>query len=155
MVVTITGSLTASAPTAFTPFANESGASRARAAADPIAWWGQQAARLSWDSGWDSVLDWRPARPLDGENWDGQLSVPSAKWFSGGTLNAAVNCVDRHVAGGRGDQVAYYFEGEPGDRRALTYSGLQDAVSQAANAFTELGIAAGDRVVVYLPVLLE
>ncbi|HLS04586.1 MAG TPA: acetate--CoA ligase [Actinomycetales bacterium] len=153
--MTITGSLTASAPTAFTPFANESGASRARAAADPIAWWEQQAARLSWDSGWDSVLDWRPARPLDGENWDGQLSVPSAKWFSGGTLNAAVNCVDRHVAGGRGDQVAYYFEGEPGDRRALTYSGLQDAVSQAANAFTELGIAAGDRVVVYLPVLLE
>lgn len=80
---------------------------------------------------------------------------PEIRWYEDGTLNVAVNCVDRHVAAGRGEKVALYFEGEPGDRRAVTYAQLQREVAQAANALEELGIEAGDRVVVYLPVLVE
>lgn len=142
-------------PTVFSGHANETAASYEIAAQDPIGWWAQQSERLDWDTPWHTVLEWQPAAPKRGQDWSGQLSVPSAQWFTGGTLNAAVNCVDRHVAGGRGDQVAYYFEGEPGDRRALTYRQLQEEVCRAANAFTDLGIRAGDRVVIYLPVILE
>lgn len=141
--------------TIFAPYANETAASYAIAAADPTGWWEQQAARLHWDAPWHTALEWNPPQPLRRGDWDGPLSIPEAKWFVGGQLNAAVNCVDRHVAGGRGDQVAYYFEGEPGDRRTLTYQQLQDEVARAANAFTELGITAGDRVILYLPVILE
>src|SRR5690625_4871994 len=148
MVMTLVDSVTVKAQTAFTPYANETAQSYERAAADPIAWWEEQAGRITWGKSWDSVLNWSPARPLNDGDWEGPLSVPSAEWFSGASLNAAVNCVDRHVAGGRGDQVAYYFEGELNDRRALTYAELQDEVSRAANAFTDLGIVAGDRVVV-------
>ena len=83
------------------------------------------------------------------------LSIPKAEWFAGGTLNVAVNCVDRHVRAGRGDKVALYFEGEPGDRRAITYAELEREVAKAANALTELGIGKGDRVVIYLPVIPE
>src|SRR5690606_31044861 len=85
----------------------------------------------------------------------GELSVPAARWFVGGRLNVAENCVDRHVAAGRGEKVALHFEGEPGDREAVTYADLQRRVSRAANALTDLGIGPGDRVVVYLPVLVE
>ncbi len=111
------------------------------AAADRLAFWEAQAARLSWASEWDQTLDWSKA--------------PFAKWFVGGTLNVAYNCVDRHVESGHGDQVALYFEGEPGDTRALTYADLQREVSKAANALTELGVTAGDRVAIYLPMIPE
>ncbi len=111
------------------------------AAADRLAFWEAQAARLSWASEWDQTLDWSKA--------------PFAKWFVGGTLNVAYNCVDRHVESGHGDQVALYFEGEPGDTRALTYADLHREVSKAANALTELGVTAGDRVAIYLPMIPE
>jgi len=117
-----------------------------QADADPIAFWEDAAGRLDWVTPWHTALDWRP--PVDG-------AIPAARWFDGGTLNVAYNCVDRHVEAGRGDKVALHFEGEPGDRTAVTYADLQCRVSQAANALTALGIGPGDRVVVYLPVLIE
>ncbi len=114
----------------------------ARAEADPEAFWAEQAERLSWHQRWDRVLDWD--------------NPPFAKWFVGGTLNAAYNCVDRHVEAGKGDQVALHWVGEPeGDTRDLTYAQLQDEVSQAANALTDLGVAAGDRVAIYMPMIPE
>jgi len=111
------------------------------AEADRIGFWEAQARRLDWDSDWTQALDWGGA--------------PFAKWFVGGTLNAAVNCVDRHVAAGRSEKVALHFEGEPGDTRTVTYAELQKLVSQAANALTELGVGKGDRVAIYLPMLVE
>ena len=124
----------------------------ARAAADPLAFWEEAARRLDWAEPWHTALEWRPpvVDPATGE-----LSVPAAQWFLGGRLNVAENCVDRHVRAGRGDKVALHFEGEPGDREAVTYADLQRRVSRAANALTDLGIGPGDRVVVYLPVLVE
>ncbi|MEO7122422.1 MAG: acetate--CoA ligase [Lacisediminihabitans sp.] len=121
------------------------------AAADPITFWAKQAERLDWVEPWREAHSWEPARATD----SGELSIPRAEWFSGGKLNVAVNCVDRHVAAGNGDKIAFHFEGEPGDRRSLSYAGLQREVARAANALTALGIAQGDRVVVYLPVILE
>ena len=126
---------------AFADQANASEEMFTDAAADRLAFWEAQAARLSWASEWDQTLDWSKA--------------PFAKWFVGGTLNVAYNCVDRHVESGHGDQVALYFEGEPGDTRALTYADLQREVSKAANALTELGVTAGDRVAIYLPMIPE
>jgi len=123
----------------------------AEAAADPVAFWERQAARLDWAKPWHTAHTWQPAAPCD----DGELTVPRAEWFAGGRLNAAVNCVDRHVAAGRGDRVALHFEGEPGDRETITYADLQRRVAQAANALTALGVGKGDRVVVYLPVIPE
>ncbi|WP_119696970.1 acetate--CoA ligase [Microbacterium halotolerans] len=120
------------------------------AAADPVAFWERAARRLDWAQAWHTAHTWSP--PVEGP--DG-LSVPQAEWFAGGRLNAAVNCVDRHVDAGRGDKVALFFEGEPGDREAVTYADLRRRVSQAANGLTALGIEPGDRVVVYLPVLVE
>jgi acetyl-CoA synthetase len=114
----------------------------------PDDFWAEQASRLDWTAPWHTVSNWTPPSP------DRDV-IPKAEWFLGGELNVAVNCVDRHVAAGRGDKVALHFEGEPGDRRSLTYAELKDEVSRAANALTELGIRAGDTVVVYLPVLLE
>jgi len=112
-----------------------------RAAADRLGFWEDAARRLEWATPWDEVLDWQP---------------PFAKWFVGGTLNVAVNCVDRHVAAGHGDRVAIHWVGEPeGDTRDLTYADLQREVSQAANALTELGVGAGDRVCIYLPMVPE
>ncbi|WP_421740627.1 acetate--CoA ligase [Cellulomonas sp.] len=122
-----------------------------RADADPVAFWEDAARRLDWATPWHTPLVWSP--PVD--DGQGGLTVPEAQWFVGGRLNVAVNCVDRHVDAGRGDKVALHVEGEPGDRRTLTYADLQREVSRAANALTALGIGPGDRVVVYLPVLAE
>jgi len=110
------------------------------AASDRLAFWEKQAHRLSWATPWTQVLEWER---------------PFAKWFVGGTLNVAYNCVDRHVESGHGDQVAYHWEGEPGDARTLTYGQLKDEVCRAANALTALGVQTGDRVAIYMPMLLE
>ena len=81
--------------------------------------------------------------------------APHAKWFADGKLNVAVNCVDRHVDDGFGDQVAIHWEGEPGDTRTITYAELKDEVCQAANALVSLGLSTGDRVAIYLPMIPE
>ncbi|GAA2890580.1 acetyl-coenzyme A synthetase [Actinoplanes cyaneus] len=111
------------------------------AAADRLAYWERQAERLAWAKPWDQVLDWS--------------NPPFAKWFVGGELNVAYNCVDRHVEAGNGEKVAIHWEGEPGDTRTVTYADLLKLVSQAANTLTELGVAAGDRVAIYLPMIPE
>ena len=111
-----------------------------RAEKDRLAFWELQASDLEWSKKWDSVLDWQP---------------PYAKWFIGGKLNASVNALDRHVAEGRGDRVAFYFEGEPGDTRTITYAQLLIEVKKAANALIEIGITAGDRVAIYMPMIPE
>jgi acetyl-CoA synthetase len=108
---------------------------------DRLAFWAKQANRLAWDTPFDEVLDWSGA--------------PVAKWFVGGKLNVAYNCVDRHVEAGHGDRVAIKWEGEPGDSRELTYADLLTEVSRAANALTGLGLVAGDRVAIYMPMLPE
>jgi acetyl-CoA synthetase len=111
------------------------------AAKDPQAWWADQARSLQWDRDFDEVLDW---------------DLPFARWFVGGRLNASVNCVDRHVAAGNGDKVAYHWVGEPdGDTRTITYADLRGMVCQAANALAELGVNAGDRVAIYMPMIPE
>jgi acetyl-CoA synthetase len=113
-----------------------------RAAAGRLAFWEEQAGRLDWAQRWDSVLDWE--------------NPPFAKWFVGGKLNAAYNCVDRHVEAGRGDKVAFHWVGEPEDEtRTITYAELQDEVSRAANALAELGVKTGDRVAIYMPMIPE
>ena len=108
--------------------------------ADRLGFWEAQAKNLLWDSPWSDVLDWQP---------------PYAKWFVGGKLNASVNALDRHVNEGRGSRVAFHFEGEPGDTRTITYSDLLVEVKKAANALIELGIKAGDRVAIYMPMIPE
>ena len=112
----------------------------ATADADRLAFWESQARELTWDQPWSAVLDWQ---------------VPYAKWFVGGKLNASVNALDRHVAAGRGNRVAFHFEGEPGDTRTITYSDLLVDVKKAANALTEIGVKAGDRVAIYMPMIPE
>jgi acetyl-CoA synthetase len=107
---------------------------------DREGFWARQAAELDWFEEWETILEWE---------------VPYAKWFVGGKLNVAYNCVDRHVEAGHGDQVAYHWEGEPGDTRTITYAGLLDEVQRAANALKELGVGKGDRVAVYLPMIPE
>jgi acetyl-CoA synthetase len=134
---------------AFAAAANIGPAEEARLRAlDPEDFWIEQARRLDWTTDWHTASRWTPPAA-------DRSVVPAAEWFVGGRLNVAVNCVDRHVSAGRGDKVALHFEGEPGDRRSVTYAQLQDEVSRAANALTSLGITAGDVVVVYLPVLIE
>ncbi len=112
-----------------------------QAAADRLGFWEQQARRLTWARPWDQVLDWS--------------NPPFAKWFVGGQLNIAYNCLDRHVEAGLGGRVAIHWEGEPGDTRTITYADLYALVCQAANALTGLGVAAGDRVAIYLPMIPE
>ena len=107
---------------------------------DRLAFWEEQARQLTWNQTWDQVLEWNP---------------PYAKWFLGGKINASVNALDRHVAAGRGERIAFHFEGEPGDTRTITYSQMLEDVSQAAHALTELGINAGDRVAIYMPMIPE
>ncbi|MDI1288583.1 MAG: AMP-binding protein, partial [bacterium] len=121
--------------------ANATAALYDAASADRLAFWAEQAAALDWSEPFGEVLDWSNA--------------PFARWFVGGKLNVAYNCVDRHVESGHGDQVAIRFEGEPGDRRDVTYAQLQVEVSRAAHALAELGITAGDRVAIYLPMIPE
>jgi acetyl-CoA synthetase len=144
-------------PAAFAAAANIDAAAHAllaaRGRADPVAFWEDAARALQWDAPWHTAHTWTPARP-DPDRL-GHLLPPEATWFAGGKLNVAVNCVDRHVAAGLGAKPALLFEGEPGDRRTLTYADLQAEVSRAANALTALGIGRGDRVVVYLPVIPE
>src|SRR6266511_3619527 len=111
-----------------------------RAAKDPESFWGERAASLSWLRTWDRVMEWNP---------------PWVKWFEGGQLNAAYNCLDRHVEAGGGDKVAYYWEGEPGEERAITYRELLDEVCRFANALKELGVRKGDRVAIYLGMVPE
>jgi len=121
--------------------ANVTAEAYARADEDRLAFWEAQANRLAWAQPWTEVLDWS--------------NRPFAKWFIGGKLNAAYNCVDRHVEAGHGDQVAIHFEGEPGDTRTITYAELQREVSKAANALIELGVQTGDRVAIYMPMIPE
>jgi acetyl-CoA synthetase len=137
--------------TEFAAQANVDASVYAEAAADPVAFWERQADRLDWAERWHTAHTWSPAVATE----DGELSIPRAEWFAGGRLNAAVTCVDRHVAAGNGDRVALHFEGERGDRETVTYAELQRRVARAANALTALGVGKGDRVVVYLPVLPE
>jgi acetyl-CoA synthetase len=111
------------------------------AAQDRLGFWAGQAAALDWDRQWDEVLDWS--------------NPPFAKWFVGGRLNVAYNCVDRHVAAGHGGQVAFHWVGEPGDTTTLTYDDLLRLVSKAANALTALGVGTGDRVAIYMPMIPE
>src|SRR5215218_10369560 len=111
-----------------------------KASADRLAFWAEQAHRLDWAEPWDTVLEW---------------DAPFAKWFVGGKLNVAYNCVDRHVEAGHGDQVAIHWEGEPGDTRTITYADLLREVSKTANALVDLGVKAGDRVAIQLPMIPE
>ena len=111
-----------------------------RAKDDPEGFWAEQAGAVEWFSPWSKVLDWK---------------APHAKWFVDATLNASHNCVDRHVANGRAEKPAILFEGEPGDRRVLTYRDLQTEVSKFANVLKSLGIKKGDVVAVYMPMIPE
>ncbi len=129
-------------PAEFAANANVKAAEYDEADADRLAYWAKQAERISWAQPFDEVLDWS--------------NPPFAKWFLGGKLNAAYNCVDRHVEEGRGDKVAFYWIGEPDDdTRTLTYADLKDEVCRAANALVELGVQAGDCVAIYMPMIPE
>ncbi len=109
--------------------------------ADPEAFWADQARKyISWYKPFDTVLEW---------------DIPFAKWFVGGELNVSYNCLDRHVEAGRGEKVAYHFEGEQGDTRTITYAELLAGVCRLANALRKLGIKRGDRVGIYMPMIPE
>ncbi|MGZ4554477.1 MAG: acetate--CoA ligase [Mycobacteriaceae bacterium] len=130
------------APTAeFVEQANAGAELQEAADADRDEFWATQAKRLHWDEPWSQVLDWSDA--------------PVAKWFVGGKLNVAYNCVDRHVEAGNGGRVAIHWEGEPGDSRDLTYDDLLAEVSRAANTLVGLGLVTGDRVAIYMPMIPE
>jgi acetyl-CoA synthetase len=108
---------------------------------DVEAFWARQAEELLvWQQRWDTVLEW---------------DLPYAKWFVGGRLNVSENCLDRHVAAGNGDRVAYHWEGEPGDTRTITYADLLEEVGRFANVLKDLGVRKGDRVNIYLPMVPE
>ena len=126
--------------TAFAAQANAKSEIYGEAERDRLAFWEKQARRLYWDTKWSSILDWKP---------------PYVKWFIGGKLNASYNCLDHHVIEGRGNRVAFHFEGEPGDTRTITYADLLADVKKCANVLTELGIKAGDRVAIYMPMIPE
>jgi acetyl-CoA synthetase len=107
---------------------------------DPEAWWARWASELDWFEPWTKVLEWTP---------------PHAKWFIGGKLNVAHNCLDRHLVGAKGNQAALIWEGEPGDTRTFTYRELHREVSKFASALRGLGVGKGDRVAIYLPMIPE
>jgi len=111
----------------------------ADAEADPEGWWAQQAERLDWFVKWDTVHETNP---------------PFHKWFLGGKINAAHNCLDRHITS-NGDRVAYHWVGEPGDKRTITYSDLHAEVCKLANGLMSLGVKKGDRVAIYMPMIPE
>ena len=111
-----------------------------QAAQDPEGFWAGFAGELEWAAPWTRVLDWKP---------------PHAKWFVDGKLNASVNCIDRHLRSGRRNKAAIIWEGEPGDRRTLTYFDLYREVCQFANVLKSLGVSRGDRVAIYLPLIPE
>ena len=126
---------------AFVAAANVRAALYEEADRDPEAFWAAQAReRISWVTRFETTLEW---------------DLPFAKWFGGGTLNVAYNCVDRHVERGLGDKVAYHWIGEPGDTRTITFADLQVLVNRAANALKELGVQTGDRVAIYMPMIPE
>ncbi|HEY7719055.1 MAG TPA: AMP-binding protein, partial [Pedococcus sp.] len=126
----------------FAAQANGTAEMYAAAEADHEGFWADQARRyVTWSKDFDTTLDWSEA--------------PFAKWFVGGELNVAWNCVDRHVEAGNGDRVALHFEGEQGDSRTVTYAELQREVAKAANALVSLGVGKGDRVAVYMPMIPE
>ena len=128
-------------PAELAAHANVTAETYAEAEADFEGFWAKQAKRISWQTEPTQVLDWS--------------NPPFAKWYADGTLNAAYNCLDRHVEAGNGDRVAFYFEGEPGDTQVMTYAELTRQVKQAANALLELGVKTGDRVAIYLPMIPE
>lgn len=128
-------------PVDFAAGANVTASAYLSAERDRDAFWDEQARRLDWQTPWHTTVDWSNA--------------PFAQWFVGGTLNVAVNCVDRHVEAGHGDRVAFYFEGEPGDTRTITYADLAGEVARAAHGLASLGVGAGDRVAIYLPMIPE
>ena len=108
---------------------------------DYEAFWARQASELvSWGTQWDTICEW---------------NLPYSKWFVGGKLNVSYNCLDRHVIAGKGDKVAFHFEGEPGDTRTITYSQMLDEVQKFANVLKGLGVNKGDRVNIYLPMIPE
>ncbi|MCC9052815.1 acetate--CoA ligase [Microbacterium sp. F2E] len=113
----------------------------AQADADREAFWAEQARALHWHTPFTQVLDWS--------------NPPFAQWFADGELNVAYNCLDRHVEAGNGDRIALLWEGEPGDSRRVTYAELTDEVKRVANVLTGLGVEAGDRVAIYLPMIPE
>ena len=110
------------------------------AAADFEGFWARQAVALDWYDEWETILEWK---------------LPFARWFVGGTLNVSYNCLDRHVEAGRGDRVAYHWEGEPGDTRTITYADLLGEVQRFANVLKGLGVQRGDRVAIYMPMIPE
>ncbi len=106
----------------------------------PGFWAGQAAELLDWYEDWHTIVEWE---------------LPFAKWFIGGKLNVSYNCLDRHVAAGRGDRIAFHWEGEPGDTRTITYADLLGEVQKFANVLKSLGVARGDRVAIYMPMIPE
>ncbi|MCA1696915.1 MAG: AMP-binding protein, partial [Actinobacteria bacterium] len=125
----------------FAAQANATAALYDQADADRDEFWAQQAHRLHWNTDFEQVCDWSNA--------------PFAKWFVGGKLNVAYNCVDRHVEDGHGDQVAFHWEGEAGDTRTITYADLQREVCKTANALLSLGLQTGDCVAIQMPMIPE
>ena len=124
----------------FAAQANADASLYAHADKDRLAFWEEQASALQWEKKWDKTLQWE---------------APFAQWFIGGKINATVNALDRHVADGNGDRIAFHFEGEPGDTKSISYSQLLADVSKAANALTEIGIKSEDRVAIYMPLIPE
>ncbi len=124
----------------FAAQANADATLYAHADKDRLAFWEEQASALQWEKMWDKTLQWE---------------APFAQWFIGGKINATVNALDRHIAEGNGDRIAFHFEGEPGDTRNISYAQLLAEVSKAANALTEIGIKSEDRVAIYMPLIPE
>jgi acetyl-CoA synthetase len=127
-------------PPEFAAQANATAEIYAEAERDYLSFWASWARRLEWIKPFTTTLEWQE---------------PYARWFADGDLNVSVNCLDRHVRAGRGEKIAYYYEGEPGDRRTITYRELLDDVNRFANGLRSLGIRRGDRVAIYMPMIPE
>ena len=124
----------------FVKQANASAGLYEQAERDYLAFWAEWARKLEWSKPFTTTLEW---------------NEPFARWFGDGELNVSVNCLDRHVRAGRGEKIAFYFEGEPGDRRAITYAQLLEDVNRFANGLRTLGIGKGDRIAIYMPMIPE